>query len=189
MYYRHPTEEELIENLLPCLKNILVTHNGHIAHFCPFCQANGRKENGRKWSDIKRKGYLLLANTDKHQNTVFYCHNDRCSSRNLTDGRKAVPLELYADYVLNHCFKDEGNSNSPRMAVSGTNTAESSRGLTGHQTTSNVSRATVVKLQSCTPQQQSSGGGHLDKIISDKKSRQKCLWTGYADRKEGKALT
>jgi hypothetical protein len=190
MYCSHSAEEKLVEKLveklLPHLKNILVTHDGHIAHFCSFCQTNGRKENGRKWSESKRKGYLLLANTDKHQKTVFYCHNDRCSSRSLVNGRKAIPLDVYAGYVVNHCFKDEGNSDSPRMAASGTSTTDNSRGFIGHQPMSNLSRFTVIKLPSYTPQQQSSKGGHLDKRIDDRKNRQKCLWAGYADRKAGK---
>jgi len=189
MYNQHSAEEELVEKLLPYLKNILVTHDGHIAHFCPFCQTHRRRENGKRWSESKRKGYLLLANPDKHQNTVFYCHNDRCSSRSLVDGHKALPLDVYADYILNHCFKDEENNHIPQVYKDSANVAGRCRDWISHLDIDSTSQPALTKLKSSTPQQQSCLGGQLDKRRRDRKSRQKCLWAGYADRKKGKVLT
>ena len=163
-----------------------MTHDGHIAHFCPFCQANGRKENGRKWNDSKRKGYLLLANTDKHQKTVFYCHNDKCSSRSLYDEQKVAPLDVYADYVLSRCIKDEADNHIPQVYKDGADLAGRCREWTSHLDIDSTSQSAVTKLKPSNPQQQSCLGGQLDKMIRDKKSKQKCLWAGYADKKAGK---
>lgn len=92
-------EVQLLNQVLPHLINTL-DKGSSIAMFCPFCQVNGFKSNGKKWSQSERKGFLLNNNKNGYHHCVFYCHIDNCPSHALSTGRGGVGLQVFADYVL-----------------------------------------------------------------------------------------
>ena len=161
-----------IEKILPYLQNIEVGRHGDIAHFCPFCQKNGLRQDGRQWSDSKRKGYILLGDEKRFPEAIFYCHNEQCSSRSMIEGRKGLPLDIYADYVMS-IFSENSS-----LAISDSSIAN--QGSDGS--------VKITKLASSNPSHQKACGKLLDRKIAAKKGRQRCLWTGYADRRAGKRL-
>lgn len=161
-----------IEKILPYLKNIEVSSDGAVAHFCPFCQKNGLRQDGRKWSNSKRKGYILLGDEKRFPEATFYCHNEQCSSRSMIKGRKGLPLDIYADYIMSSLPEN------PSLAISDSSIAN-------QRSDSSVK---ITKLPPSTPSHQKACGMLLDRKVAAKKGKQRCLWTGYADRKAGKYL-
>lgn len=162
--------EAISDSLINRLENVSVLDNRHIAHFCPFCQKNGTRAGGRKWSRSKRKGYILVEIDNLDAEPVFCCHNDHCPSRKLIAGRKSVPLDIYADFVMNQVSINT-------HLLSNDLSAEPSKG--GH------SPVMVTKLPPGTKSDLKKGG-QLDRQVAQRKGRQRCLWTGYADRKAGR---
>jgi hypothetical protein len=154
------------------LANVSVLGNGHIEHFCPICQKNGTRADGRRWSRSKRKGYILIEADNLDAEPVFYCHNDHCPSRKLIAGRKLIPLDIYADFVMNQVSM---------------NTHPLSNGLSAEPSKGGHPPVMVAKLPPGTKSDLKKGG-QLDRQVAQRNGRQRCLWTGYADRKAGRAV-
>ena len=164
--------ETILEFLINKLQNVSVLNNGHIAHFCPFCQKNGTRADGRKWSRSKRKGYILIEADNLDVEPVFYCHNDQCPSRKMIAGRKSLPVDVYADYMKN------------QVSIS-THLLSNILSIESHEGTQ--SPMEVIKLPPGTKSDLKKGC-QLDRQVAQRKGRQRCLWAGYADRKAGRAV-
>jgi len=162
--------EAISDSLINRLANISVLDNGHIAHFCPFCQKNGIRVDGRKWSRSNRRGYILVEIDNLDAEPVFYCHNDHCPSRKLIAGRKTVPLDIYADFVMN------------QVSI---NTHPLSNSLRAEPSKEGNPPVMVTKLPPATKSDLKKGC-QLDRQVAQRNSRQRCLWSGYADRKAGR---
>lgn len=100
MHLTSSHEVQLLNQVLPHLVNAIDRGNS-IAMFCPFCQVNGFKSNGKKWSQSERKGFLLNNNKNGYHHCIFYCHIDNCPSHALSTGGGGIGLQVFADYVLN----------------------------------------------------------------------------------------
>lgn len=135
-----------------------------IAMFCPFCQMNGVKTDGKKWSPSQRKGYILQENSKGYDHAVFYCHNTLCKSKPLSTGKGGVSLQVLADHLLGH--SPSTDVNGPGAKVHKENSV---KGKVHPVCKSSECRVTV--LPPSNRNQQSGYGAALDRKVQKRKNR------------------
>jgi len=160
MQFNNDKDREIFEKVLPVLVNTKDNLTS-VSMFCPFCQIGGVRKNSKKWSPSQRKGYILNHQSKGYDFAVFYCHNDRCESRNLSHGSGGLSLEIFADYIFKNQVCSHRNPASSDSVNSGDKVCKKPKNQK-----STESRITV--LPPSNRNQQSGLGAALDRKLKNK---------------------
>ena len=163
MQFKNYNDEQIFQQIFPLLVNIK-NNVDSISMFCPFCQMDGCRTSGKKWSPSERKGYIIQNQSKGYDHATFYCQIQLCPSRTLSTGKGGISLQVLADHLRGTSSNTDANGPGANVQME-----NGVKGKVHPFCRSSETRVTV--LPPSTRNQQSGLGAALDRKVTERKNR------------------
>jgi len=163
MQFKNYIDEQIFRRISHLLVNVENKENS-IAMFCPFCQMDGCRTSGKRWSPSQRKGFIIQNQSKGYDHATFYCQIELCPSRSLSTGKGGISLQVLADHL-------RGTSSNTDVNGPGAN-VQMENGVKGEvHPFCRSSEPRVTVLPPSTRNQQSGLGAALDRKVKERKNQ------------------
>jgi len=163
MKFKNYNDEQIFRQISHLLVNVENKENS-IAMFCPFCQMDGCRTSGKRWSPSQRKGFIIQNQSKGYDHATFYCQIELCPSRSLSTGKGGISLQVLADHL-------RGTSSNTDVNGPGAN-VQMENGVKGEvHPFCRSSEPRVTVLPPSTRNQQSGLGAALDRKVKERKNQ------------------